>query len=636
MAKKSSKKAKTNKTLRYAEYYGNQSTRDDLYARSQKGESFDNLMELILDENNIKEAYRNIKHNAGSRTPGTDGKTIKDIQNLDIDEVVNNVKKFVLGPRGYNPKAVRRKMIPKPDGDKRPLGIPCIWDRLIQQSIKQVLEPICEAKFSKHSYGFRPGKSVENAIAEVYRLINMSHLHFVVEIDIKGFFDNVDHPKLIRQLWALGIHDKTLLYLIKNILKTPFLEENGEKVYPNTGIPQGGIISPLLANVVLNELDHWIESQWEENPVTNKYSQRINTNGSVDKSPGYLAMRNRSHLKEMWITRYADDIRIFCRTKRDAEKVLYAVKDWLHERLKLEISEEKTKIINVKKREMSFLGFKIGVRKKSNKWVTASHVSPQNKARITKSLKNQIRKIASAGNSKEARNFVRGYNSIVLGEQNYFRIATDVNLDFMEIEYQVKKVLATQLRPESKKGGRLSKTGQLSKFEEKRFGKSKMLRWDKACGSPIYPIGYIQNKNPIEARHGLTPYTQDGRDMMHTKLGINTKLMIQLMRTPTYRSIEYSDNRISLFAAQWGKCGVIGREFERVENIHCHHIIPVEFGGSDNYENLILITKDVHRLIHATSEETIMAYLKVLQLNSEALKRVNNLRDKAGNKAING
>ena len=179
-------------TLRNAEYYGTQETKDKLYAKSLNNECFDSLMNIILSEKNIREAYRNIKTNKGSQTPGTDGKTIKDIQNLSTEEVVLNIKKIVNGKQGYRPKPVRRKMVPKPNNDIKPYGIPCIWDRLIQQCIKQILEPICEAKFSEHSYGFRPARSVENAMAEVYKNLNLSRLRFVTSKDSLTIFPAIN------------------------------------------------------------------------------------------------------------------------------------------------------------------------------------------------------------------------------------------------------------------------------------------------------------------------------------------------------------------------------------------------------------------------------------------------------------
>ena len=149
------------------------------------GEDFTNLMELILDRNNIMLAYRNIKSNTGSYTAGTDKLTINDIGTLSPEEVIKRVRYYVTGSRhGYRPKPVRRKEIPKPNGSTRPLGIPCIWDRLIQQCIKQILEPICEAKFSNNSYGFRPNRSVEHAISKTYSLLQRSHLHYVLEREL--------------------------------------------------------------------------------------------------------------------------------------------------------------------------------------------------------------------------------------------------------------------------------------------------------------------------------------------------------------------------------------------------------------------------------------------------------------------
>ncbi len=199
---------------RHAEYYGMQRTFDELYAKSKAGETFIGLMELVLSPDNIMLAYRNIKTNTGSYTAGTDKQNIGDIGRLPPAEVIGKVRKIVTGSEhGYRPKPVRRKDIPKPNGKTRPLGIPCIWDRLVQQCIKQILEPICEAKFSNNSYGFRPNRSVEHAISRTYSLLQRAHLHYVLEFDIKGFFDNVNHSKLIKQLWTLGIQDKQLEYL---------------------------------------------------------------------------------------------------------------------------------------------------------------------------------------------------------------------------------------------------------------------------------------------------------------------------------------------------------------------------------------------------------------------------------------
>lgn len=248
--------------LRYCEFYHAQNRLDELYDLSLKNYEFTNLMDDILSEENILLAYRSIRSNTKSMITGTDGKTIKDIAELEPDIVIQNVRYYMVDSvHGYRPKPVRRKNIPKFDGDTKPFGLPCIWDRLIQQCIKQVLEPICEAKFSDNSYGFRPNRNVEHTMASVYRLLQKSHMNYVVEFDIKEFFYNVNHSKLIKQMWTMGIHDKTLIYILKRMLKCPIRSRNGKIEYPTKGIVQSGILSPLLANISLNELDCWIDSQ---------------------------------------------------------------------------------------------------------------------------------------------------------------------------------------------------------------------------------------------------------------------------------------------------------------------------------------------------------------------------------------
>ena len=196
MAQKAKKKSK----LRHAEYYDMQKTFDSLYADSKSGEVFGHLMDIISAPSNIKLAFRNIKGNDGSHTAGTDGRTIESLAVMPEDKFVKLIQKQF---RRYEPKAVKRVEIPKPNGKMRPLGIPCIIDRIVQQCILQVMEPICEAKFYEHSYGFRPCRSAENAISYAYGLAQRNKLHYVVDVDVKGFFDNVDHRKLLKQIWTL-------------------------------------------------------------------------------------------------------------------------------------------------------------------------------------------------------------------------------------------------------------------------------------------------------------------------------------------------------------------------------------------------------------------------------------------------
>lgn len=269
---------------------------DSLYAKSKDRKIFNHLMEIIESEENIKLAYRTVKKNSGSNTAGVDKRTIKDLMKLSEEEYVCLIRKQF---SNYHPRPVRRVEIPKPNGKMRPLGIPTIVDRVVQQCVLQVIEPICEARFSENSNGFRPNRSAETAIAQCMRLIQVQHLYHVVDLDIKGFFDNINHTKLIRQIWALGIQDKKLLCILKEMLKAPIIMPNGEKVYPKKGTPQGGILSPLLANIVLNELDWWIASQWEEMPTKTAFKTRNNAQGTIIKSHSYRALRTSKGSNEL-------------------------------------------------------------------------------------------------------------------------------------------------------------------------------------------------------------------------------------------------------------------------------------------------------------------------------------------------
>ena len=353
-----------------------QSHFDSLYAQSANGQNFYGLLDLMQSDENIRLAYRNIKRNTGSKTAGYDGLTIEDIKQLSVSEVVSTIQQMF---EHYTPQAVRRVFIPKANGKTRPLGIPTIWDRLFQQCILQVLEPICEAKFYKHSYGFRPNRNTHHAKARFETLINRACLYHCVDVDIKGFFDNVDHAKLLKQMWSFGIRDKALLSIISRLLKAEIIGEG----FPTKGTPQGGILSPLLSNIVLNELDWWVSHQWESFETRKPYK----TYG------GRYSALKQSNLKHCYIVRYADDFKILCRTRSQAIKMYYAVKDFLQTRLHLEISEEKSKVVNLKKNSSEFLGFRIKAHpKRTNKrtlYVARSHMTK-------KALKNAQIKIKQA------------------------------------------------------------------------------------------------------------------------------------------------------------------------------------------------------------------------------------------------
>ena len=398
--------------------------------------------------------------------------------------------------------------------------------------------------------------------------------------------------------------------------------------FPEKGTPQGGILSPLLSNIVLNELDWWITSQWVDMPTRHEYSGRIHANGTKDQSKKYRELR-KTRLKECYIVRYADDFKIFCRKHHDAVRLFAAVKAWLKERLNLDISPEKSKIVNLKHDYSDFLGFRIKVHKgKNHQYVVISHIAPKALQKIKDTAKEKVKAIQHASDDMAEYAAVNNYNSYVMGIHNYYRMATAASPDMQTLAYEIKISIKNRLQERVKR----RKDQPIPQYAE-QYAKSKEIRF---IGKTILlPIGYIQHHPPIHKKKSINKYTPAGRAEIHKNLeSVDMGILHFLMRNPIANaSIEYNDNRISLYVAQKGVCAVT-KESLSLEQIHCHHKTPVSLGGGDDYANLIIVHERVHRLIHATNSETISAILQILQLKPAQLKKLNKLREQAGNEAI--
>lgn len=636
------------KKLRHNEYYGVQELLDNLYSQSQEGEKFYNLIELMATKENIRLAYRNIKRNTGSKTKGTDGITIKDLEKLNVEEVVTKIRNMF---QFYRPQPVRRKMIPKPNGKERPLGIPTMWDRLFQQCILQILEPICEAKFHPHSYGFRPNRSTKHAIARVTQLINITGTHFCVDVDIKGFFDNVNHGKLLKQMWAIGIRDKRLLSIISAMLKA---EISGEGK-PTKGTPQGGILSPLLSNIVLNELDWWVSSQWESFPA--KCIRGVNKGKPYSvNDKKYRALRTNSKLKELFIVRYADDFKILCRTASQAKLIQLAVKDFLKTRLKLDCSEEKSKIVNLKKRYSEFLGIKLRVKLKSKrtvakkvkvsdtavdnpkrvkttgrcrkltrlsteydqKWVVTSNMTEKAKNNAVLKIKDAIKIIQRNPNRQKVSN----YNSVIYGIQNYYNMATNITEDLQDIDFLCRQTLKNRLKD------RWSSQNDL-KYDKYLAERYKGYNWKKKAiqNKILAPIFAQRHVSPMNIGKDICDFTVKGRKAIHERLiKIDPNILHYVMsKYNPEKSIEYNDNRISKFISQNGKCAIT-KEVLGKQGWECHHIIPFRETGDDRYQNLIILVDEIHKMIRIKSEAKLMQVIQKYSLNKEQIDKINFLR----------
>lgn len=598
------------KVLRNNEYYGQQKILDELYKKSSEGHYFNKLYELIINEDNILKAYRTIKRNTGSKTKGINGHTIKYLEKLSKDKIISIVRSRL---NNYKPNPVRRVFIPKSNGKQRPLGIPTIEDRLIQQCILQILEPVCEGKFHKSSFGFRPNRSTHQAIARCQHLINHSKNHFVVDVDIKGFFDNVNHSKLMKQIWTLGIRDKRVLCIISKMLKAEIVGEGK----PTKGVPQGGILSLLLANIVLNELDWWISNQWETKTTKHKY---------IHPSSKIKALKN-TKLKPCYIVRYADDFKLFTDSRTNAKKLFVATKLWLKDRLSLEISDEKSKITNLRKNGSDFLGIRLRAIPKGTSqlgYVSQSKIEPKRKKKIIEVYKSKLKDLRNSPNIDK----VKSLNGFTLGIHNYYKVATDVRQDFNDIFY----IIYGKYKTLKRKNIIVEKGVENEVL--KTFYKGYKENLNSCCKITLYPIHFIHFKKPIQIHPEVTPYTETGRKRIHNTLNAVSVFELENLRKGNFgnRSVEYIDNRISKFVGQNGKCYITGIRLKTSE-VHCHHKVPLKHGGTDEYENLIIVHTEVHKIIHSTNTKLISQITKDWTMKSK--QKLNQLRKFAKLEPIN-
>ena len=270
------------------------------------------LINEIMSYRNILEAVKQVKSNKGA--PGVDKMTVDEIESY-IKEHYEEIKEQVLTKK-YKPQSVRRVYIPKANGKTRPLGIPTVVDRVIQQAISQVLSPIYENYFSEYSYGFRPNRDCHKAMDKALKYINEGYT-FIIDVDIEKYFDTVNHDKLISILRE-RMNDSQTLHLIRSFLKAGVME-NGLVSPSIEGVPQGGPLSPLLSNIYLDKLDKELE---------------------------YRGLR---------FVRYADDFNIFVKSKDSAKRVKESISSWLDRKLFLKVNVYKTKI--VRPNDSEFLGF---------------------------------------------------------------------------------------------------------------------------------------------------------------------------------------------------------------------------------------------------------------------------------------
>jgi RNA-directed DNA polymerase len=369
------------------------------WATDDPDRRFDDLYNLVYDPAVLVDAWQRVKGNRGARSAGVDGQTAYYIRAIRGEQVFLSELRDDLKARRFQPDAVREVMIPKPGGKRRRLGIATVRDRVVQAALKTVLEPIFEADFQPCSYGFRPGRRAQDAIAEIHYLTSRSY-EWVVEGDIKACFDEISHSAVLQRIRA-RIGDKRVLGLVKAFLKSDILGEDHQFRESSTGAPQGGILSPLISNIALSVLDdHFVEA-WAA------------TGDSHDRQ-----QRRRKGLANYRMVRYADDFLVLVAgTRADAERLRDETARVLLP-MGLRLSEEKTVIVHIDE-GFDFLGMHIQRHKKRGAAKRYVYTYPSRAALAA--VKAKVRSATRGTTNQSLSELVNRLNPVLRGWTNYHR-----------------------------------------------------------------------------------------------------------------------------------------------------------------------------------------------------------------------
>lgn len=570
----------------------------------------------MCHEVTIVTAVHNIKSNKGSKTAGVDEIKMDSYLQMPKQELIDLIqRKF----HKYQPKPARRVYIPKSNGKQRPLGIPSAIDRVVQECMRIVLEPICEAQFYPHSYGFRPYRAQKHAIRDIVNVINAGCRSpdqpvWAVEGDIKGCFDNINHRLLLQKLWRMGIHDKRVLSIIKAMLKAGYIE-SGIYYATTIGSPQGSILSPLLSNVYLNDFDWYIGRSYMEPHRQCKHkcndTRRLKWSGITPK----------------YNYRFADDWVILTSTQAEALRLKRQLTKYFRYRMKLDLSQEKTYVTDLRTDGIHFLGFVVKAERKRKTpdpatWSETLVGKPfPDMNRLTKKICNLSKEVRRIGlfaqpNTQAAQ--IQYVNSIIMGLAQYLQpsicsaayhaidrrvnntaLAVWKNL-FPKRYNQMQVPLQTLCNLPHRHEGYKSKTFAIE-IEGKWFGIT--------CAF----ITHAKYETRPFNQH-MTPYTEEGRRIYvsyrtkHKPLpcdrpSINTPediLLSAYARGKGWKAnFEYFMNREYAYNRDKGKCKCCGRYFSDNLPKHCHHVnnkLPVE--KINKVSNLAWLCVPCHRMVH--------------------------------------
>lgn len=588
-------------------------TLDFLYEKSKEGIAFTGLVEAMVNEVTIVTAIHNIKSNKGSKTAGVDQMKMDRYLQMPREELIALIRDNF---SNYRPRPARRVYIPKKNGKLRPLGIPTVLDRIIQECVRIIIEPICEAKFYPHSYGFRPYRAQKHAIRDIVNVINSATRSpdqpvWAVEGDIKGCFDNINHRILLKKIWRIGIHDKRVIKMIQQMLKAGYIEEslmNDTEV----GTMQGGILSPLLSNVYLNDFDWFVGRMYMEPHRKCKHkcndTRRLKWSGVTPK----------------YNYRFADDWVILTSTEQEAYRLKRMLTKYFKAKMKLELSQEKTFVTDLRTEGIHFLGFVVKAERKRKtpdpKTWTENLVGKP--LPDMERLKEKIRKIADevreikkmTERSVQAAQIQR-VNSMIIGVAQYLQpsicshafhaIDRRINNTALAVwkktfpkhynEYQVPLKELCNL-PHRHEG-----------YKSKTFAVPIEGEWFGITMAFITHCKY--ESKPYDQR--MTPYTEEGRRIYSSyrsrskplpcdRPSVNTARDIQLsVYAKTVFNFEYFMNREYAYNRDKGKCKCCKKPLFLDDKKFCYHIrkgLPLE--KVNKVQNLIWLCNDCYRMVN--------------------------------------
>ena len=588
-------------------------TLDFLYEKSKDGISFTGLVEAMVNEITIVTAIHNIKSNKGSKTAGVDQVKMDKYLQMPRDELIALIKESF---SNYRPKPARRIYIPKKNGKQRPLGIPTVLDRIVQECVRIIIEPICEAKFYPHSYGFRPYRAQKHAIRDIINVINSSARSpqqpvWAVEGDIKGCFDNINHRILLKKIWRIGIHDKRVIKMIQQMLKAGYIE-SGLMNDTEIGTMQGGILSPLLSNVYLNDFDWYVGRMYMEP------HRRCKHKGNDTRRLKYSGVTPKYNF------RYADDWVILTSTEKEAYRLKRVLTKYFKNRLKLELSQEKTHLTDLRTEGIHFLGFVVKAEKKRKTpdpktWTENLVGKPlpdmeRLKEKIQK-ITDEVRVIGKITERSVQAAQIQRINSMIVGLAQYLQPSICSHA-FHVIDRRINNTaLAVWKRRFPKHYNTyqipLEKLCNLPHrhegYKSKTFAVPIEGEWFGITMAFITHSKY--ESRPFDQR--MTPYTEEGRliyshyrskskPLPCNRPSINTARDIQLsVGAKTVFNFEYFMNREYAYNRDKGKCKCCKKPLFLDDRKFCYHIkgdLPLE--KVNKVQNLIWLCNDCYQMVN--------------------------------------